>query len=188
MYIFSHFSLSLPLLSPNSSPLLLFPLLFPPSPALLSFFLNFFPRAFHGKHLSLTIRFPNQGKQVDDLDILSHTNDTVGSIRRHILSRIKANIAHKNIELSVGGELIGFEDDRKPIGQLNLKDKSLITAKLIEINSSILSSPDSSSDSSVGSPENHCNRYTDGPGTEVESYLPGVVSNSYMVVLYSLRP
>ncbi|ELV09214.1 putative ubiquitin carboxyl-terminal hydrolase FAF-Y [Tupaia chinensis] len=132
-------------------------------------------RAFRGKQLSLTIRFPNQGRQVDDLDIWSHTNDTIGSVRRCILNHIKANVAHTKLELFVGGEVIDSEDDRKLIGQLNLKDKSLITAKLTQINSNMPSSPDSSSDSSTGSPGNHCSHYSDGPNPEVESCLPGVV-------------
>uniref|UniRef100_A0A0D9S0E2 ubiquitinyl hydrolase 1 n=1 Tax=Chlorocebus sabaeus TaxID=60711 RepID=A0A0D9S0E2_CHLSB len=132
-------------------------------------------RAFRGKHLSLIVRFPNQSRQVDELDIWSHTNDTVGSVRRCIVNRIKANVAHTKIELFVGGELIDSEDDRKLIGQLNLKDKSLITARLTQINSNMPSSPDSSSDSSTASPGNHCNHYNDGPNLEVESCLPGVI-------------
>ncbi|XP_036161851.1 probable ubiquitin carboxyl-terminal hydrolase FAF-X isoform X8 [Myotis myotis] len=132
-------------------------------------------RAFRGKHLSFIVRFPNQGRQVDDLDVWSHTNDTIGSVRRCILNRIKANVAHTKIELFVGGELIDPADDRKLIGQLNLKDKSLITAKLTQISSNMPSSPDSSSDSSTGSPGNHGNHYSDGPNPEVESCLPGVI-------------
>ena len=89
------------------------------------FSLLYFPRAFRGKHLSFIVRFPNQGRQVDDLDVWSHTNDTIGSVRRCILNRIKANVAHTKIELFVGGELIDPADDRKLIGQLNLKDKSV---------------------------------------------------------------
>lgn len=42
------------------------------------------------------------------------------------------------------------------------------------------SSPDSSSDSSTGSPGNYCKRYSDGPKQEVESCLPGVVSRYCM--------
>uniref|UniRef100_G1QMR7 ubiquitinyl hydrolase 1 n=1 Tax=Nomascus leucogenys TaxID=61853 RepID=G1QMR7_NOMLE len=132
-------------------------------------------RAFRGKHLSFVVRFPNQGRQVDDLEVWSHTNDTIGSVRRCILNRIKANVAHTKIELFVGGELIDPADDRKLIGQLNLKDKSLITAKLTQISSNMPSSPDSSSDSSTGSPGNHGNHYSDGPNPEVESCLPGVI-------------
>ncbi|XP_052519968.1 probable ubiquitin carboxyl-terminal hydrolase FAF-X [Budorcas taxicolor] len=136
-------------------------------------------RAFRGKHLSLIVRFPNHGRQVDDLDIWSHTNDTVGSVRRCILNRIKANVAHTKIELFVGGELIDSEDDRKLIGQLNIKDKSIITAKLTHVSCNMPSSPDSSSDSSTGSPGNHSNRYSDGPKQEVEGCLPGVIMSQH---------
>ncbi|OXB79740.1 UNVERIFIED_CONTAM: hypothetical protein H355_010208 [Colinus virginianus] len=132
-------------------------------------------RAFRGKHITLVVRFPNQGRQVEDLDIWSHTNDTIGQVRRCILNRIKANSAHTKVELFIGGELVDPADDRKLIGQLNLKDKTLITAKLTQINSNMPSSPDSSSDSSTGSPGNHGNHYSDGPNPEVESCLPGVV-------------
>ncbi|KAI1241520.1 hypothetical protein IHE44_0004993 [Lamprotornis superbus] len=132
-------------------------------------------RAFRGKHITLVVRFPNQGRQVEDLDIWSHTNDTIGQVRRCILNRIKANSAHTKVELFIGGELVDPADDRKLIGQLNLKDKTLITAKLTQINSNMPSSPDSSSDSSTGSPGNHGNHYSDGPNPEVESCLPGVI-------------
>lgn len=73
----------------------------------------------------MIVRFPNQGRQVDDLDIWSHTNDTIGSVRRGILNRIKANAAHTKIELFIGGEVVDPADDRKLIGQLNLKDKTV---------------------------------------------------------------
>ncbi|KAG8450507.1 hypothetical protein GDO86_002966 [Hymenochirus boettgeri] len=132
-------------------------------------------RAFRGKHITLVVRFPNQGRQVEDLDIWSHTNDTIGSVRRCILNRIKANSAHTKVELFINGELIDPSEDRKLIGQLNLKDKTLITAKLTQISSNMPSSPDSSSDSSTGSPGNHGNHFSDGPNPEVESCLPGVI-------------
>lgn len=73
----------------------------------------------------MIVRFPNQGRQVDDLDIWSHTNDTIGSVRRGILNRIKANAAHTKIELFIGGEVVDPADDRKLIGQLSLKDKTV---------------------------------------------------------------
>ncbi|XP_047671400.1 probable ubiquitin carboxyl-terminal hydrolase FAF-X isoform X7 [Tachysurus fulvidraco] len=137
-------------------------------------------RAFRGKHITLIVRFPNQGRQVDDLDIWSHTNDTIGSVRRCILNRIKANSAHTKIELFIGGDIIDPADDRKLIGQLNLKDKTLITAKLTQVSANMPSSPDSSSDSSTGSPGNHGNHYSDGPNPEVESCLPGVIMSLHL--------
>uniref|UniRef100_A0AAY4DN76 ubiquitinyl hydrolase 1 n=1 Tax=Denticeps clupeoides TaxID=299321 RepID=A0AAY4DN76_9TELE len=137
-------------------------------------------RAFRGKHITLVVRFPNQGRQVDDLDIWSHTNDTIGSVRRCILNRIKANSTHTKIELFIGGEIVDPADDRKLIGQLNLKDKTLITAKLTQVSSNMPSSPDSSSDSSTGSPGNHGNHYSEGPNPEVESCLPGVIMSLHL--------
>uniref|UniRef100_A0A8B9RCX2 ubiquitinyl hydrolase 1 n=1 Tax=Astyanax mexicanus TaxID=7994 RepID=A0A8B9RCX2_ASTMX len=137
-------------------------------------------RAFRGKHITLVVRFPNQGRQVDDLDIWSHTNDTIGSVRRCILNRIKANSTHTKIELFIGGEIVDPADERKLIGQLNLKDKTLITAKLTQVSSNMPSSPDSSSDSSTGSPGNHGNHYSDGPNPEVESCLPGVIMSLHL--------
>ncbi|XP_076872060.1 LOW QUALITY PROTEIN: ubiquitin carboxyl-terminal hydrolase 9X-like [Brachyhypopomus gauderio] len=137
-------------------------------------------RAFRGKHVTLVVRFPNQGRQVEDLDIWSHTNDTIGSVRRCILGRIKANSTHTKIELLIGGEIVDPADDRKLIGQLNLKDKTLITAKLTQVSTNVPSSPDSSSDSSTGSPGNHGNHYSDGPNPEVESCLPGVIMSLHL--------
>ncbi|XP_067107993.1 ubiquitin carboxyl-terminal hydrolase 9X isoform X3 [Osmerus mordax] len=137
-------------------------------------------RAFRGKHITLIVRFPNQGRQVDDLDIWSHTNDTIGSVRRGILTRIKANATHTKIELFIGGEVVDPADDRKLIGQLSLKDKTLITAKLTQVSANMPSSPDSSSDSSTGSPGNHGNHFSDGPNPEVESCLPGVIMSLHL--------
>jgi hypothetical protein len=51
----------------------------------------------------------------------------------------------------------------------------LITAKLVHVGNSMPSSPDSSSDSSGGSPHHTF----DGPNVEAENCLPGVVSNNY---------
>lgn len=50
----------------------------------------------------------------------------------------------------------------------------LITAKLVHVGNSMPSSPDSSSDSSGGSPHHTF----DGPNVEAENCLPGVVSAS----------
>lgn len=78
---------------------------------------------------------------MDDLDIWSHTNDTIGSVRRGILNRIKANAAHTKIELFIGGEVVDPADDRKLIGQLNLKDKTVRFFCFLQICNSLCCSP-----------------------------------------------
>jgi len=35
-------------------------------------------RACRGKLVTLIVRFPSQGRQVDDIEIWSHTNETIG--------------------------------------------------------------------------------------------------------------
>ncbi|XP_071949723.1 ubiquitin carboxyl-terminal hydrolase 9X-like isoform X2 [Antedon mediterranea] len=128
-------------------------------------------RAHRGKHVTLMVRFPNQGRQVEDLDVWSHTNESIASVRRQILLRIKANVATTKVDLYVNGELLDPVEDRRLVGQLALRDKTLVTAKLCQVGSNMPSSPDSSSDSSVGSPH----QGFDGPNIETENCLPGVI-------------
>ena len=63
--------------------------------------------------LLLPFRFPNQGRQVDDLEIYTHTNDTLGSVRRQILQRLKGNPSNVKLELFLNGDVIDTADDRK---------------------------------------------------------------------------
>lgn len=133
-------------------------------------------RAQRGKQLSLTIRFSNQGRSFDDTDVWTHANDTLGSVRRQILTRfvellVKANNVNMKVDLFVNGELLDPGDDKKLVSQLPLRDKMIISAKLCQIGTNMPSSPDSSSDSSTGSPQHPY----DGPNIEAENCLPGVL-------------
>lgn len=130
-------------------------------------------RACRGKLVTLVVQFPNQGRQVDNIDIWSHTNDTVGAVRRHILHRVKAS-SNVKVDLYVNGEILDPSEDKRLISQIPLRDKMLITAKLVHIGNSMPSSPDSSSDSSGGSPH----RTFDGPNIEAENCLPGVLMSN----------
>ncbi|XP_024944100.1 probable ubiquitin carboxyl-terminal hydrolase FAF-X isoform X6 [Cephus cinctus] len=128
-------------------------------------------RAARGKHLSLVIRFASPGRNVDDIDIFTHSNDTLASLRRQILRRIKASGTNVKLDLFINGESLEQADDRKLLSQIPLRDKMLLSAKLSQANSNMPSSPDSSSDSSTSSPQHPY----DGPNLEAENSLPGVV-------------
>ncbi|XP_049853945.1 probable ubiquitin carboxyl-terminal hydrolase FAF-X isoform X1 [Schistocerca gregaria] len=128
-------------------------------------------RACRGKHLSLLVRFSNPGRPVDDIDIFTHSNDTLASLRRQILRRIKASGTNVKLDLFINGELLDPADDRKLLSQIPLRDKMLLSAKLCQVNSNMPSSPDSSSDSSTSSPQHPY----DGPNLEAENILPGVL-------------
>ncbi|KFM62547.1 putative ubiquitin carboxyl-terminal hydrolase FAF-Y, partial [Stegodyphus mimosarum] len=75
------------------------------------------------------------------------------------------------VDLFVNGELLDPADDKKLVSQLPLRDKMIISAKLCQIGTNVPSSPDSSSDSSTGSPQHPY----DGPNVEAENCLPGVL-------------
>lgn len=38
----------------------------------------------------MIVRFPNQGRQPEDIDIWTHSNESLATVRRRILARIKA--------------------------------------------------------------------------------------------------
>lgn len=80
-------------------------------------------RAARGKYLSLIIRFVNPGRNVDDIDVFTHSNDTLGSLRRQILRRIKANGSNVKLDLFLNGESLEPTDDRKLLSQTPLRDK-----------------------------------------------------------------
>lgn len=88
-------------------------------------------RAARGKHLSLIIRIVNPGRNVDDIDILTHGNDTLASLRRQILRRIKASGANVKLDLFINGEQLEQNDDRKLLSQIPLRDKTVSVAFVI---------------------------------------------------------
>ncbi|KAI4464470.1 ubiquitin carboxyl-terminal hydrolase [Holotrichia oblita] len=127
-------------------------------------------RACRGKHMVLLIRFSSSNRQVDDMELFTHSNDTLASLRKLILRRVKPGI-HCKLELFVNGEPLDPADDRKLLSQIPLRDKMMISAKVTQINSNMASSQDSSSDSSTSSPQHPY----DVPNVEAENLLPGVL-------------
>ncbi|XP_055619318.1 probable ubiquitin carboxyl-terminal hydrolase FAF isoform X2 [Toxorhynchites rutilus septentrionalis] len=130
-------------------------------------------RASRGKHMNLYIRFQNPGRQLEDLEVLTHNNETIFSFKRNLLKKIKATTNSLKIDLfNCNGELIEIIDDRHPLSSYNIRDKTLVTVKLTPSGSGIASSPDSSSDSSSGSPPRPC---PDMLRSDSEDMLPGVI-------------
>lgn len=130
-------------------------------------------RACRGKHVTLYIRFSPQARQSEDFEIWSHTNDSLASVRRQIYSRLKMSPLSVKLDIHYNGEIISSSDDRKLVGQIPFKDRTILTVKLGAVGGvggSSPSSPDSSSDSSPPpTPQSG-----DGPNYEAEQCLPGV--------------
>ncbi|XP_014240200.1 probable ubiquitin carboxyl-terminal hydrolase FAF-X [Cimex lectularius] len=129
-------------------------------------------RAYRGKQVSLTVRFSQPGRMMDDVELQTHANETVGIARRYILKRSKAGATqHVKLDLYFNGELLDPSDDRRLLGELSFSEKILLTGKWSQANANVGSSPDSSSDSSTSSPQHPY----DGPNIEAENSLPGVL-------------
>ncbi|XP_014223439.1 probable ubiquitin carboxyl-terminal hydrolase FAF-X isoform X1 [Trichogramma pretiosum] len=134
-------------------------------------------RAARGKHMSINIRFANSTRNVDDVEIYTHTNDTLASLRRQILRRLKATGSNLKLDLFMfTGELLEPSDDKKLLSQLHWP-KMTLSAKITQTNTNMPSSPDSSSDSSTSSPHHPYTKMEGGHASnpEAESSLPGVI-------------
>lgn len=136
-------------------------------------------RAHRGKHMVLYVRFQTAGRQPEDLEIVTHSNETVAGFKRLLLKRVKGvnsnSASHHNLKVELcysTGELVEVSDERNPLSQLSFRDKTVLTAKLIQVNAGMASSPDSSSESSTGSPPRPC---PDMQRLEREESLPGVI-------------
>lgn len=125
--------------------------------------------AYRGSQINFVVRFPIQGRQTEDFSMVSHTNDTLHSVKRQILHKTGAN-ANTRVELFLNGELID-SNSVKLVSESAIKDKVTLTGKFFPANSNLPSSPDSSSESSTGSPQN----LYETPNTEAEHCLPGVI-------------
>ena len=86
-------------------------------------------RACRGKHMVLVVRFSSPNRQVDDIEIFTHSNDTLASLRRQILRRIKPGV-HCKLELLVNGEPLDVADDRKLLSQVAFRDKMVYISDL----------------------------------------------------------
>uniref|UniRef100_A0A336MFC5 ubiquitinyl hydrolase 1 n=1 Tax=Culicoides sonorensis TaxID=179676 RepID=A0A336MFC5_CULSO len=131
-------------------------------------------RASRGKHIVLYVRFQTPGKALDDIEITTHSNEMVISFKRNLLKRIKAT-PFNNIKVDLynsNGELIEVSDERNPLIQYNIRDKTMINAKLTPMGTGMTSSPETSSDSSTGSPPRPC---PDMQRQESEGNLPGLI-------------
>uniref|UniRef100_A0A2M4DNF9 ubiquitinyl hydrolase 1 n=1 Tax=Anopheles darlingi TaxID=43151 RepID=A0A2M4DNF9_ANODA len=110
-----------------------------------------------GRHIELLIKFQTPGRQLDDVEVLSHSNETMHSLKRNILRRIKALKANEiRVDLydNVTGELVMVPDEQQTLAFYGIRDKMSLSAKLTPVTSGMMAtgSPDSSSDSSSGSP------------------------------------
>ena len=72
--------------------------------------------------MMLKVRLPSQNRNWDDFEVMSHSNETVGQVRRHITQQLKAG-PNVKVELYLNAEQIDSSEDKKLISQIPLRDK-----------------------------------------------------------------
>lgn len=81
----------------------------------------------------MVVRFSHPGRQIEDLEVFTHSNDTIAALRRAILRRIKASSASVRLELFLNGDPLDTSDDRKTLAQIPVRDKIVSVKKLLQI-------------------------------------------------------
>ncbi|XP_073945007.1 ubiquitin carboxyl-terminal hydrolase-like faf isoform X2 [Choristoneura fumiferana] len=118
-------------------------------------------RSGRGRQCTIIVRFNFQTgqRQLDDIEIFSHFNEALYSLRAAIQRRLKcasdSNIKLEmfvnKVELYLNGELLDSSHDRKILSQIPVRDKTVIVAKVYDGHLPTCAS-DTSSDSSSSSP------------------------------------
>lgn len=130
-------------------------------------------KSWWGKPFVLIVRYiPHHAQAPEDFEIWTHTNECLALVRRHILQKLKMSFTNR-LELSVGNEVLRPNEDRRLVSAVPLRDRMVITAKIVNTNVSetSMNSSDNSTDSSDGSPTAHL----EGPNLDSERVLPSVL-------------
>ena len=153
-------------------------------------------RASKGKSVIILVRIQLQNKPADEIELISHVNETIGSLRRQIYIRTKINPQMNKIDLIINNECVECIDDNKILGDYHVKEKMLIVARVTQTPSSTLctslnassnnngnssvkmdSCTDSSSDEGDGtSSSDEMRNVINSPNLDYELMLPSVVN------------
>ena len=100
-------------------------------------------RLSRGRQILVTVRCPNTGRQLEDIDLYCHDHETLAALRRAIYGRLKASPATVRLELVLAGsgEVLEVADDRRILAKLGFRDKAVITAKLSQVPTSKIKQP-----------------------------------------------
>lgn len=85
------------------------------------------------------IRLQIQNRPADELELISHVNETIGSLRRQIYIKTKLNPQINKIDLIINNECIECMEDNKTLGDYQLKEKlekMYIVARITQSSSS----------------------------------------------------
>ncbi|XP_077293704.1 ubiquitin carboxyl-terminal hydrolase-like faf isoform X2 [Arctopsyche grandis] len=107
-------------------------------------------RAGRGRQCDLIVRFQAGQRQLEDMELYTHSHEILHVLRTSIYRRISPDATGIKLELYINGELLDQCHDNKLLSEIPIRHKSIITGKVSASNIAGQSSNDSSSDSSTG--------------------------------------
>ena len=120
---------------------------------------NQHPQHQQQQHLQLQ---QQQQQQIDDIELVSHVNETIGSLRRQIFVKAKISPHTNKIDMIINNVCVECAEDNKTLGDFQLKDKLFIVARVLP---SLDTSSSSSSSAAAAAAASGAN--TSGGGTGV---------------------
>ena len=94
-------------------------------------------RACCGNYLVLMVRIMNSNKQVDDFSIATHTNATVGNLRKLILQKFNYTPLSALCEIGFSNSVIDSCFDSTTLASYNLSQRSLVLAKVMSCSANV---------------------------------------------------
>lgn len=136
--------------------------------------------SFRGKNITILIRLQNQNRNIDDVVIETHSNETLANIKKQYLNKLKMLNTNMQVEFFYpNGEHLDrdINRDKKLVSHLTTKDHFLLTAKVSKSNFNPMNEQESVFPQSNSSLDN-VNQYRleNGLSEENEKCLPSVVS------------
>lgn len=107
-------------------------------------------RSSKGKSVALLVRMQIQNRQCDDIELTSHINETIGSLRRQLFIKTKTNPQMNKIDLIINNECVECVEDNKTLAEYQFKEKIFIIARVTQTASGLSSGIDGMRNSNSG--------------------------------------
>lgn len=145
-------------------------------------------RSFRGKNVQILIRLQNQSRNVDDVVIETHSNETILNIKKQYLNKLKMLNTNMQVDFYMNGEHLDQDvnRDKKLVSHLTTKDHFILTSRISKSNFNSINDNEAFSSQNNSSQLNDCNinqfRFENGLNEEAENCLPSVVSNKKYLI------
>lgn len=131
-------------------------------------------RSFRGKNVTILIRLQNPMRNVDDVVIETHSNETLLNIKKQYLNKLKMFSTNMQVDFFLNGDHLeqGLNQNKKLVSHLTTKDQFILTARISKINDNDIF-PQPNPSQLADSPNQFS--FEKGLNEEAENCLPSVV-------------